>query len=247
MIIQDATPEQIRSALKALIEIQEIDLELAEIAEERGGLPEQVQALARQITEYVAFIEAKEKERVESEKITGESSHKLAVVRDRLTKYQEQLYSVTTTREYDAITSEQDTAKREIGEFELLISTNTTRAVELTQLVEDKQAELEQLRKDKVAREEELERKLRETEGAEKELLERRAKVAVVLNPRLLAHYERIRDAKDGRGIAALVGEACGGCFALIPPQTQVIIRQSRDIYACEACGRFVAPDTDID
>ena len=105
---------------------------------------------------------------------------------------------------------------------------------------------VEQLRKDKVSREEELERKLRETEGLEKELLVRRGQAAKVLNPRLLAHYERIRDAKDGRGIATLVGEACGGCFALIPPQTQVIIKQSRDIYACEACGRFIAPDSVI-
>ena len=246
MIIQDATPEQVRSALRALSEIQEIDLELAEIEEERGGLPEQVQLLTERIAEYEAFIVAKDKEREVSEKVAGESGHKLAVAREKLTKYQEQLYSVTTTREYDAITTEQETAKREINDFEALISTNTNRAIELAQMLEDKQAELEQLRKDKVSREEELERKLRETEGLEKELLVRRGQAAKVLNPRLLAHYERIRDAKDGRGIATLVGEACGGCFALIPPQTQVIIKQSRDIYACEACGRFIAPDSVI-
>lgn len=245
MIIQDATPEQVRSALRALSEIQEIDLELAEIAEERGGLPEQVHDLAERIREYESFISSKDKEREQSEKVAGESGHKLAVAREKLTKYQEQLYSVTTTREYDAITTEQETAKREIGEFEALISANTTKAVELAQLVEERQTELEQLRLDKIAREEELERKLKETAGLETELLARRSKAAANLNVRLLAHYERIRDAKDGRGIATLVGEACGGCFALIPPQTQVIIKQSRDIYACEACGRFIAPDLD--
>ncbi len=246
MIIQEATPEEVRQTLKALTEIQEIDLELADIAEERGGLPEQVEALAAQIAEYEEYITAKEEERRKAERIAGESGHKLATARDLLAKYQQQLYAVTTTREYDAITLEQDTAKREIAEFELLISTNTDRAIELAQMVEDKHAELEQLRSDKVAREVELERKLKETEGEERSLLERRAGFAKSINPRLLAHYERIRDAKDGRGIAILVGEACGGCFALIPPQTQVVIRQSRDIYACEACGRFVAP-ADLD
>ena len=246
MITKDATPDQIRRVLKSLSEIQEIDLELADIAEERGGLPEQVEALTARIADYEQFIVAKERERVEAEKVAGESSHKLAVARDRLTKYQEQLYAVTTTREYDAITTEQDTAKREIGDYELLISTNTTRAVEIMQMVEDKQTELVQLRADKIAREEELERKLRETAGEEKDLQARRATLAKDINPRLLAHYERIRDAKDGRGIATLIGEACGGCFALIPPQTQGVIRQSRDIYACEACGRFVAPDSEI-
>ena len=246
MIIQDTAQEQIRKALKALTEIQEIDLELAEIAEERGGLPEQVEALTAQIAQYETFIVQKDQEREQAERVTGESGHKLAVAREKLAKYQEQLYAVTTTREYDAITTEQDSAKREIAEYEQLISTNTNRAVELAQLVETRQAELEQLRKDKVSREQELERKLRETEGAEADLTQRRATWAKDLNPRLLAHYERIRDAKDGRGIAVLVGEACGGCYALIPPQTQVVIRQSRDIYACEACGRFIAPDSEI-
>ncbi|MCB9367014.1 MAG: hypothetical protein H6506_02490 [Calditrichaeota bacterium] len=242
MIIQEASPEEIRRTLKALTEIQEIDLELADIAEERGGLPEQVEALAAQIAEYEEYITAKEDERVRAEKTAGESGQRLASARDLLAKYQQQLYAVTTTREYDAITTEQETAKREISEFELLISTNSERAIELAQMVEDKRAELEQLRAEKVSREEELERKLKETEGEEKVLLDRRSGFAKDLNPRLLAHYERIRDAKDGRGIAVLVGEACGGCFALIPPQTQVVIRQTRDIYACEACGRFVAP-----
>jgi predicted nucleic acid-binding Zn-ribbon protein len=76
--------------------------------------------------------------------------------------------------------------------------------------------------------------------------MERRSKATVGLNARLLAHYERIRDAKDGRGIVTMVGGACGGCYANIPPQTQVVIRQAKDIFACEACGRFVAPDAEF-
>jgi uncharacterized protein len=58
----------------------------------------------------------------------------------------------------------------------------------------------------------------------------------------LYAHYERIRIAKDGRGLAHIINGACGGCFALIPPQTQAEIRKLNDITLCETCGRIIVP-----
>jgi predicted nucleic acid-binding Zn-ribbon protein len=246
VIYRDVSPEEIRAALKALTEAQQIDEELAEIAQERGHLPEMVNQLSARIEEFEAFIAEKEQERKDAERTSGESGHHLETAREKLGKFQQQLYAVTTTREYDAVTHEQEHAKREIGDLELLIATNDERAIELAKLIEDRSAELGKLRAEKVSREEELARKLKETEGEERELQERRAKATVGLNPRLLAHYERIRDAKDGRGIVLMVGGACGGCYANIPPQTQVVIRQAKDIFACEACGRFVAPDVEF-
>jgi predicted nucleic acid-binding Zn-ribbon protein len=56
----------------------------------------------------------------------------------------------------------------------------------------------------------------------------------------IYAHYERIRQAKDGRGIARLVGSACGGCFAVVPPQRHLDIRDATDVVLCETCGRIL-------
>ncbi|MCC6476633.1 hypothetical protein IT157_06200 [bacterium] len=246
MIYRDVSPEEIRAALHALTEVQEIDEELAEIAQEREHLPELVEQLSARIQEFEAFIAEKEQERKDAERTSGESGHHLETAHEKLVKYQQQLYSVTTTREYDAVTHEQEHAKREISDLELLIATNDERAIEIAKLIEDRSAELVKLREEKAAREEEYVRKLKETEGEERDLMERRSKATVGLNARLLAHYERIRDAKDGRGIVTMVGGACGGCYANIPPQTQVVIRQAKDIFACEACGRFVAPDAEF-
>jgi predicted nucleic acid-binding Zn-ribbon protein len=37
-----------------------------------------------------------------------------------------------------------------------------------------------------------------------------------------------------------VVRDACGGCFAKIPPQRQVEIRQHKSIITCEHCGRIL-------
>ena len=87
-----------------------------------------------------------------------------------------------------------------------------------------------------------LKEKLAETEAEERELLHRRENVVVRMMKPLYAHYERIRKAKDGRGVAHIMDGACGGCFAVIPQQTQVNIRKQIDIVLCETCGRIIVP-----
>ena len=92
------------------------------------------------------------------------------------------------------------------------------------------------------AKADELREKLAETEVEERAFLHRRENVVVRLMKPLYAHYERIRKAKDGRGVARIMDGACGGCFAVIPPQTQVNIRKQVDIVLCETCGRIIVP-----
>ena len=111
--------------------------------------------------------------------------------------------------------------------------------------MEERETELEKLREEETAKSAELKEKLAETEGEENDLKSQRADVASRILPNIVAHYDRIRAAKGGRGVVHLTGGACGGCFALIPPQQQVEIRKLKDLHACEACGRFLVPEAD--
>lgn len=232
-----------RETIKNLAELQEIDDELAEIALERGSLPEELEKLGAKIAEFETFISSKREELAEAARTTGEHTNLLTEAKAKLDKYQQQLYSVKTTREYDALTTEIEDAKSHIAEYEISIANNTSRTVELTTLLEERETELEGLREEESAKSAELKEKLAETEGEENDLKQQRADVASRILPNIVAHYDRIRAAKGGRGVVHLTGGACGGCFALIPPQQQVEIRKLKDIHACEACGRFLVPE----
>ncbi len=58
----------------------------------------------------------------------------------------------------------------------------------------------------------------------------------------LLETYEKIRSrVKNNLAVVLVKGGACGGCFTTIYPQMQAEIKEKRQIYKCEHCGRIIA------
>ncbi|MDD5087632.1 MAG: C4-type zinc ribbon domain-containing protein [bacterium] len=231
-----------REAIQLLTELQGIDDELMDIALERGDLPEEVERLRADIGAMEAFIAERKQALEETAHLLTDRTGELEEAKVRQTKLQEQLYAVKTTREYDAITAEFNFVKDEIGKFETDITGAIHRKTDLTKQVEERLVTLEKTRAEEKTKGAELNEKLAETEQDERQLQHRRENVVVRLPKPLYAHYERIRKAKDGRGVARILDGACGGCFAVIPPQTQVNIRKMTDIVLCETCGRIIVP-----
>lgn len=84
-----------------------------------------------------------------------------------------------------------------------------------------------------------------ETEKEEKNLLNNRSEASSVIEDRLLTSYNKIRaSVKNGIGVAMIVRDSCGGCFAKIPPQRQSDIKQRKKILVCEHCGRVLVDNT---
>ncbi len=239
---QASVESKAREALKLLAELQDIDDELKDIAGERGDLPEEVEALKLSISELEAFLQERRNELSATEAELVRRSHQLAEAKEKLTKHQQQLYAVKTTREYDAITAEFNFEKEEISTCERVIGQQTARQIELTRIIGERTKELESARAEELVKRSELDAKLAESAGDVKLLMDKRTGVVNSLNKPIYAHYERMRIAKDNRGVARLLDGACGGCFAVIPPQRQQNIRAQLDIIICETCGRYIVP-----
>ncbi|HEY3294906.1 MAG TPA: C4-type zinc ribbon domain-containing protein [bacterium] len=233
---------KVRDAVKLLTELQQIDDELKDIAMERGDLPEEVERLNSSIVESEAFLESRTAELQDGEKAIIDRRKELEEALDKQKKLQQQLYAVKNTREYDAVTAELTFVKEEITRCETAITATTARKAELERLLDERHTDLTSVRAEHKVKNADLQEKLSETAEDERQLMQRRdAVVAKIMKP-LYAHYERIRKAKDGRGVAHITDSACGGCFAVIPPQTQVNIRKLMDIVLCETCGRIIVP-----
>lgn len=233
---------KVKEAVQLLTELQAIDDDLRDIAAERGDLPEEVERLGAKIREMDAYISERKADLEKTTHALNERSLQLEEAKSKQGKLQQQLYAVKTTREYDAITAEFNFVKDEITSCEADITRDTQRTSEFTRQIEERSADLEKVRAEEKTKAEDLRGKLAETEEEERQLMHRRENVVVRLMKPLYAHYERIRNAKDGRGVARIMDGACGGCFAMIPPQTQVNIRKQVDIVLCETCGRILVP-----
>ena len=76
---------------------------------------------------------------------------------------------------------------------------------------------------------------------------EGREKASGKIEDRLLKSYNKIRDnARNGLAVVAIKRNACGGCFALVPPQRQAEVRERKKIIVCEHCGRIFADIEDL-
>ena len=107
-----------QKTLYSLIELQEIDLKLDKVEEERGDLPSIVQKIKSTLKEKENLLH-EQKESIKKFKVESKSMEtELGSLKEQLKKYEGQLYQVKTNKEYDAIANETENVKKKIDELE---------------------------------------------------------------------------------------------------------------------------------
>ncbi|GBE30996.1 MAG TPA: hypothetical protein ENH10_08010 [Bacteroidetes bacterium] len=229
--------------LRMIARLQSVDNDLQDLEAEKGDLPMQIETITEENERLGNKKSELDTQLAEVEKKKRENDGAVQLQKVKLEKYQGQLYSVTTNREYDAINQEIETCRSQIESIETaqinLLSEEEAIKSQIVPIV----SRVENLRTDLTEREEELKGKRADTESEELVLVHEREKLAVRIKKPIIAHYERIRDARGGIGAARLYGGACGACFAVIPPQRRTEIRKITDIVLCESCGVIVLPE----
>lgn len=237
------TEINVRRELEMIARLQQVDNQLRDLEMEKGDLPMLVERMRSNIEKY-------EQEQVELKDRLGElakqrrsNDGQMELLKVKQEKYNEQLFAVTTNREYDAIQNEIAANKAQVEAIE----TSQVALMEEEEMLSGQHDELIQRVKEVSSelseRETELGTKTEETEAEELELQHERDKLRVRIKKPLLAHYERIRAVRSGTGAAHIYAGACGACFAVIPPQRQAEIRKMEDIILCESCGVILLPE----
>lgn len=229
-----------QKTLYSLIELQEVDRRLDELMEERGDLPLIVDELAAKLDSKKTAAESLKSELKNARVRQRELELTIDEFKDKLARYEEQLYQVKTNKEYDAITTETDTVKEKVATDELEVK----EIVESINGYEEKIAELEEevfkLSDELDSNKVELQATLNATAEEENLLKTEREIIISKSSPEIIKSYELVRGARDGQGIAEVSGNNCGGCFSFIPPQKIVEIKKMKKIYTCEYCGRIL-------
>ena len=68
----------------------------------------------------------------------------------------------------------------------------------------------------------------------------RRAETVARLEPGARMRYEKLRAARAGRAVAAVVNGACGGCHSALPPHALQEARRAEKLLLCDGCGRLM-------
>jgi len=230
----------LREKLKALEELQRIDLEANEVKVERDGFPARrasvdaaVQIARRAWEDAKVRLEANERERRQIETLLG-------MERDKVKKWEGRLGDIRTPREYAALSREVDIAKKTNDAQAEQAKLLAAQAAELEAAVEARE---EALSESEVAAQTEIEELGKRSAALDERMASldgRRAAAVTLVDPALLAKYENIKRRRAGVAIAQIVGGSCRGCHRHIPPQLAITLQRVDSIETCPNCHRII-------
>ena len=232
--------------LSPLIELQKLDLRIAEIKDQRRKIPERLQAVdvplqdARQLHQQTsASVETLVKERRSHEQdLDAHEAH--------TEKMKSRLSELKSNKEYQAHLFEIEVANKKRGDIEEKILLCMEKVEQLQQTAKDAQAKLSAIEKtftrEKQALDE-LERTL-STELADLET-QQQARSAHV-EKGLLSRYNSIKASRKDHALAEIKEGICSGCRLQLPPQLISEVKRAEGLHTCPYCRRMLYWDGQV-
>jgi len=231
----------IEEKLKALFKLQQVHSEIDKINILRGELPLEVQDLEDEIAGLNTRMMNFQDEVKQFGMAISNKKNEILNAENLIKKYQEQQNNVRNNREFDSLAKEIEyqsleieLCKKRIGEFEAQ-NADKQGSINIAQKMMDERSI------DLKSKKSELSEITSDTEKEERQLMKKAAEIESMIEPRLINAYKRIRtNARNGLAVVTVQRDACGGCYANIPPQRQLDIRSRKKVIVCEYCGRIL-------
>lgn len=238
---ENPTDMSVEIKLKSLYQLQTMLSEIDKIRILRGELPLEVEDLEDEIEGLKTRIENSNEEIKELRARINELKTKIELANEKLNGYKSQLDNVRNNREYDLLNKEIEFQTLEIELCDKRIKEAQNAEKNKEELIQRSQATLEERTQDLEVKKNELDEIVTETKAEEEKLREKAKSLEMTIEPRLLTAFKRIRkNSRNGLGIVYVQRDACGGCFAKIPPQRQLDVRMRKKVIVCEYCGRIL-------
>ena len=229
-----------KEAIKKLMDLQAIDLEVQKIDEQMANGHGELMVKKKQIEQGLAAI-ADYKEQFElGEKRRRELEATIADEAERIKDRQNKLMSIQTNREYQSILKEiEDTKQANLQREEEL-----TLLMEQSELIEKKIEELTkrcteqeaQLAEDSKVVAEESAR----LDAEKQKITKTREAQAKKVDAKYLSRYEMLRDKRNGLAVSGVTRGVCRGCNMNIPPQMFNQLLKEQELLSCPTCNRMM-------
>ena len=245
--------EAVHPELKTVIELQQVDLRIAELTLQIDASPSQIQTLETQLSDFLRAHEERKVRLSANQKERRELEAEVQAVQAKISKHKDQLYQVKTNEQYRAMLKEIEGEEENIRKIEDKTLERMLEAEALQKQVQDAAACLEgagdihedfhRLEGEKArvgAEKNRLESARQAAEGERSQLRARRATLADGLSVAVRETYERVARGRRGVAVAEVRDGFCTGCNVRLRPQIYNDIRAKESILTCESCSRIL-------
>ena len=228
------------SVIQRIVTLQKIDSQLQDIVELLGDLPRKVGTLKNEESALIKSVEDGKTRIKELELEISKFDGQMTDIKEKIDKHKDQLFLVTTNKQYDALQYEIDHLKAGLDDIETKTLEYTEEKETLEERIKSEEENLDTLSKDLIERREKLEVLMNESSEKKTKLELQRDKKRKDIENTTLSRYDRIHAARKGISVIHVQGTACGGCGAFIPPQIISEVKAEKGSHTCDSCSRFL-------
>ena len=239
-------PVSIKDQLAKLVCLQTIYSKLYRTQDEIQAMPGEIGKLTMAFEEKkknMADLENKQKDLLKKRK---DKELELSVKEENIKKYQTQLYSIKTNKEYQAMMKEIGSLKADSSVFE----------EDILKLMVEQDALNDQINSEKVRLQEEeklfnqqklkIEEQSRQFQEEVKTLNFKRSQIVPEIDKKTLSAYERILKVKEGLALVPVGNNICQGCSMTVTHQVVNEIKMFDRLVTCEMCARILYIEEDL-
>jgi len=230
--------------IQQIVELQNIDSNLQEISELLGDLPVKVEELKDKEDSLVQSVKNAKNRIKELNLDLNKFDTQMIDFKTKIDKHKDQLFLVTSNKQYDALQHEIDHLKGNLDEVEIKSLEFLEEKENLEKQVASEEENLDSLREDIIVRREKLEKLMNESSKEKDKLESLRDNHRAIIDKNTLTQYDRVHKARKGLSVVNVTGSACGGCGAFVPPQVISEVRAQNKTQTCDSCSRFLYWET---
>jgi len=229
-----------REKLKALEELQRIDLQIRDLTAQSEAHPARLKQIEGDRTTAQKSLDGIRGKLADNERARRQNEQLLTLEKEKVKKWEARLNELKTPREYAALARELDIAKKTNETAEESIKKLALEYDDIRKQVASAEGSLTD--KDHVVSKEgrDIEKLLSGIQDKTATLLKEREKAVARCDKALVNKYERIRKQRGGIAVVPVVNGTCKGCNMNIPPQMANTLHMAIEPMTCPSCNRFI-------
>ncbi len=226
--------------LERMLEIQAIDLEIEALEMQAARIPNQIGASTRDVAVQQQKIETGRARRIALEKERDSLELDLESKTVTMQKWETQLFSIRTNKEYQAMLVEIGSIKTDIGLLEDRILELMDEVESASKALQTQKEHLEKAKVDAAEQKLQLDNELERLHAEIARLSDKRGPLVPVDDTKVYHLYERSRNGKKGSAvIVPLNDNMCSACHMQVRAQTINEIMADETVHTC-TCSRIL-------
>ena len=226
--------------VKRLIELQKTDLRIAELTAELESFPARQKEIEARLEKAKKALDAARERLTQVHKERKKLELDVDSLREKVSKYKDQMLAVKTNEAYRALQHEIQMAEEEIRKAEdrVLLKMEETENLE-----REVKADERLFRETEASAKQEQEKLEAERQVAQDDLTRQEAlrqELTAQVDSDLLDRYHRIARLRGGIALVEARNEMCMGCNVRLRPQVFSEVKTSQQVQTCDNCHRIL-------